>query len=125
MLFTPRSDARQRPARQKLTEPTPAVLRFATGNRVRAKLQVISITGGLLFLHNLIDRGSQARLLFLTETGAVLGTAEMLIPITSTLQPFRFVAIGDDEQGRISNSVKLGAERRLRDRQSIYYERAW
>ncbi len=63
--------------------------------------------------------------MFLTETGAVLGTAEMLIPITSTLQPFRFVAIGDDAQGRISKSVKLGAEQKFRDWQSIYYERAW
>ena len=125
MPFISRSEARQRPARQKLTEPTPAVLRFASGNRVRARLQVISITGGLLFLSNVIDRGSLARLMFLTNHGAVLGTAEMLIPITSSLQPFRFIAIGDDDQGRISNAVKFGAEQKMRDRQSIYYERAW
>ena len=86
---------------------------------------MISITGGLLFLSQPIDRGSQARLMFLTDMGAVSGTAEMLIPITATLQPFRFVAIGDDAEGRIRHSVKTGAEQTLRDRQSIYYERAW
>ncbi len=86
---------------------------------------MISITGGLLFLSSPIDRGSLATLMFLTDTGAVLGTAEMLIPITTTLQPFRFVAIGDDAQGHIRHSVKTGAEQTLRDRQSIYYDRAW
>lgn len=108
-----------------MTEPTPAVLRFSSGNRVRGRLQVISITGGLLFLPSVIDRGSLARLMFLTDHGAVLGTAEMLVPISASLQPFRFVALGDDDQGRISNAVKSGAEQKLRDRQSIYYERAW
>lgn len=114
-----------RAPRQKLIRPTPAVLRFPSGGQVRARLQVISITGGLLFLPNLIDRGTCGKLMFLTDSGAVLGTAEMLIPISTTLQPFRFVAIDSDDQSRIRKSVREGAEQNLRDRQSIYYDRAW
>jgi hypothetical protein len=128
MSLLRQSEFRGRPARaprQKLTNPTPAVLRFPSGGQVRARLQVISITGGLLFLPNLLDRGTCAKLMFLTDSGAVLGTAEMLIPISTTLQPFRFVAIDSDDQGRIRKSVRAGAEQNLRDRQSIYYDRAW
>jgi hypothetical protein len=122
------SEFRGRPARaprQKLTHPTPAVLRFPSGGQVRARLQVISITGGLLFLPNLLDRGTCGKLMFLTDSGAVLGTAEMLIPISTSLQPFRFVAIDSDDQSRIKKSVRDGAEQNMRDRLSIYYDRAW
>lgn len=128
MSLLRQSEFRGRPARaprQKLTHSTPAVLRFPSGGQVRARLQVISITGGLLFLPNLLDRGTCGKLMFLTDSGAVLGTAEMLIPISTTLQPFRFVAIDSDDQSRIRKSVRAGAEQNLRDRQSIYYDRAW
>jgi hypothetical protein len=92
--------------------------------RLRGKLQVISITGGLLALSDVVGRGSRARLMFLTEAGAVLGTAEMLVPISTTLQPFRFVEIGDDDQSRIQGSIHSSMERNRRDHQSIVNERA-
>jgi len=41
------------------------------------------VNGGLLSLPSPIDQGSQVKLMFLTHTGAVLGAAEMLSPVTS------------------------------------------
>lgn len=117
-------EGRRRPPRQKLAHPSPVVLRFASGIRVRGKLHVISITGGLIALSDLLGRGSRAKLMFLTEAGAVLGTAEMLIPISTTMQPFRFVEIGDGDQSRIQGTIHSAVERDRRDRESIVNDRA-
>jgi hypothetical protein len=62
--------------------------------------------------------------MFLTEAGAVLGTAEMLIPISTTMQPFRFVEIGDGDQSRIQGTIHSAVERDRRDRESIVNDRA-
>src|ERR1700730_808259 len=101
MTLPPQSKPVQRPPRQKLVNPAAVVLRVPSGSRVRGKLQVISVTGGLLSLSELLEQGSIARLMFMTDVGSVQGTAEMLIPISATLQPFRFVAINRDDQSRI------------------------
>jgi hypothetical protein len=92
--------------------------------RVRGKLHVISITGGLIALTDVLGRGSRAKLMFLTEAGVVLGTAEMLVPISTTMQPFRFVEIGDDDQSRIQCTIHSAADRDRRDQQSIVNDRA-
>jgi hypothetical protein len=118
------SKAGQRPPRQKLVNPAPVVLRVPNGSRVRGKLQVISVTGGLLSLSELLQQGCVARVMFMTDVGSVQGTAEMLIPISATLQPFRFVAIDPDDQSRIKNSIHSGTEQNRRDRQSLVHHRA-
>ena len=93
----------------------PAVLRFSNGQRTEAKLQVISLTGGLLSLPQPVLQGSQVKVMFLTGAGSVLGGvemggaemggAEMPIPGTSTLQPFRFVSLAADDQRRLGTLV--------------------
>ncbi|MFZ0477975.1 MAG: hypothetical protein WAL71_02410 [Terriglobales bacterium] len=83
----------------------PIVLRFPNGQRFGASLKVISATGGLLSLTNPIDQGSQVRVMFVTESGAVDGGAEMLRPVAQGLQPFRFVSLPADEQRRIGALV--------------------
>ena len=44
------------------------------------------------------DRARQT--VFLTHAGPVLGAAEMLSPVTSGLQPFRFNALCQDDRSR-------------------------
>jgi hypothetical protein len=83
----------------------PAVLRFSNGQRTEAKLQVISLTGGLLSLSQPVLQGSQVKVMFLTGAGSVLAGAEMLLPGTSTLQPFRFVSLAADDQRRLGTLV--------------------
>jgi len=98
--------AHVRAPRVQLADLTPAVLRFQDGQRASGELQVLSVTGGLLSLPSPIDRGSQVKLMFLTHTGAVLGTAEMLSPVTGTQQPFRFVSLPMDDRRRLGEAIQ-------------------
>ncbi len=71
------------------------------GQRAKAKLQTISVTGGLLRLARSLGQGDFVEIAFRTQSGPVHGMAEMLSPVPAandgTLQPFRFIALGDDD----------------------------
>jgi len=69
------------------------------------KLQVISLTGGLLYLSNLLGQGSRVKLIFLTNSGPVLGAAEMLSPISWTQQPFRFLTLDECDQRKLRAAI--------------------
>jgi hypothetical protein len=101
MSSSPQSRSPWRYPRAHLDGQNPAVLRFANGQTTGAKLQVISVTGGLLSLSEPVVQGSQVKVIFLTGAGAVLGGAEMLPPVTNELQPFRFVSLAADDQRRL------------------------
>ena len=87
--------------RVRLTEFTPAVLRLQNGTCVTGSLEIISFTGGLLCLPKPVNRGSRIKLMFLTDKGPVLGAAELLSPVSSTRQPFRFVALSYTDRRRL------------------------
>ncbi len=106
MTFLPDSHAYWRSPRVRLADITPAVLRLPDGRRHRCKLETISLTGGLLSMPNMLDRGSRIKLMFLTNTGPVLGAAEMLNPVSMTRQPFRFVALEEGDQRRLRAVVQ-------------------
>lgn len=89
------------------------------------KLQVISVTGGLLCLSKPQDQGSQVRLMFLTRKGTVLGAAEMLSPISWHLQPFKFVGLYEDDQHRLQAAIQLSLDQNRRDREQMVRDRAW
>jgi hypothetical protein len=44
--------------------------------------------------------------MFLTGSGMVLGSAEMLSPISWTLQPFRFVALDHEGEDRLKAVIR-------------------
>ncbi len=90
-----------RAPRVRATEYTPAVLRFPSGDCVTGSLEVISSTGGLLSLSKPLIRGTRIKVMFLTQRGPVLGSAEMLSPVSWTEQPFRFVALAYGDQRRL------------------------
>ena len=98
--------AQLRAPRVHLADLTPAVLRFQDGQRASGELQVLSVNGGLLSLPSPIDQGSQVKVMFLTHTGPVLGAAEMLSPVTSTQQPFRFVSLPVDDRRRLGAAIQ-------------------
>lgn len=98
--------AQLRAPRINLADITPAVLRFEDGQRASGKLQVLSVNGGLLSLPSPIDQGSQVKVMFLTHSGPVLGAAEMLSPLTSTQQPFRFVSLPTDDRRRLGAAIQ-------------------
>ena len=127
MLSLPQSQPPRRAARLHLAETTVAVLRFKSGRCVPAKLQVLSVTGGLLWLSKPLplDLGSDAKLMFLIRSGLVLGAAEMLHPISWSLQPFRFVTLHDDDQCRLEAAIRSTREQNSRDHGRVEAGRAW
>ena len=101
--------ALRRPARVRLPIPTPAVLRCQDGSRVAGNLQVISAAGGMLCLPRPLDPNLQVSLMFLSDGGPVLGSAEMLSPLSPTQQAFRFIAL--DQKNR--RNLHLGIQSHL------------
>ena len=88
-------------------------------------METVSLTGGLLSMAKMLDRGSRIKLMFLTDAVAVLGTAEMLPSLSSTQQPFRFVEIDQGDESKLRNVIQSFADRSHRDQGSIVRDRAW
>jgi hypothetical protein len=119
------TEANPRPPRMQFAHTTPAILRLQSGGSVRGKLQVVSVTGGMLCLSTPLEQGLRVKLMFLTDAGTVLGTAEMLPSISGSLQPFRFLAIDDDHERRLRNVIEFFLDQNRREQRSIVRDRAW
>ena len=114
-----------RATRVHFADPTSAVLRLQNGRRVPGKLKVVSLTGGLLSMTHPVDAGCNAKLMFLTRAGMVLGSAEMLTPLSLSLQPFRFLALERDDQNRLRTAIQRSTEQSRSDNGQIERSRAW
>lgn len=132
MAYLPQPSMPRRADRARFADTVPAVLRFPDGQRASGKLKVVSVTGGLLSLARPIRQGSVAKLMFLTPAGAVLGSAEMLSPVSWELQPFRFVGLPDDDHSRLQSTIqsclqhdKQNQERVRRHCHQVENFRAW
>ena len=95
-----------RSPRVRLGDATPAILRAPDGRQQRGKLEVLSLSGGLLNLTDTLEQGAQRKLLFVADAGPVLGAIEMLRPVSNDRQPFRFVGIEKADQGRLKTTVQ-------------------
>jgi len=114
-----------RAVRAYFAEPMPAVLRFKDGGRVPGNLKVVSLTGGLLSVPHPVDTGINAKLMFLTEAGVVFGTAEMLSPLSWSAQPFRFVALDHNDQGKLQTAIQRSVDQHRTEQTHIERCRAW
>ena len=110
--------------RFRLAETTPAVLQFPDSRVTPGELQVISRTGGLLSLSKPVDQGSIVKLMFRTHRGPVLGTAEMLRPLSGSHQPFRFVGLEEDDRCRMQAAFQSGLYRNIEEEEWIEEFRA-
>ncbi len=72
----------------------------------------------------LVDKGSVVKLMFRTYRGPVLGTAEMLIPVTRTQQPFRFLALPESDQSTLQAAFHSGLYRNTDEEEWIEEFRA-
>ena len=120
----PQPNHDHRAPRLNLSDITPAVLRFEDGHRTQGQLEVISLTGGILSLPKPVVRQSRVKLMFVTPTGPVLGTAEMLKPVSWTQQPFRFVGLEKDDQRRLQDSIQSSFGQVSKDQEWIDKYRA-
>jgi len=117
MTQFPQPHPSRRAARVQLGDSVLAAIRLEDGRRTKAKLQSISVTGGLLRLAQSLGQGDFVEVAFQTQAGPVHGMAEVLSPMRKTpegvLQPFRFVAIEDDDHRRLRTSLDHVVERNL------------
>ena len=100
MTHFPQPHPQRRAPRVHLGGSVAALVMMEDGQRAKGKLQTISVTGGLLRIAKALRQGDFVEIAFQTQGGPVHGMAEMLIPTRATdgvLQPFRFIAMGDDD----------------------------
>jgi len=107
MTHFPQTHPQQRAQRVQFASSIPAVIKLTDGRSARAKLQTVSETGGMLRLAGALEQGNLIEVAFETESGAVKGMAEILEPTRKSkdgiLQPFRFIALEDDDQRTLRN----------------------
>ena len=97
--FVQRQPQRRAP-RAKVRGTIAAVIRLENGRQLAAKLQQLSITGGLLDLSSYLEERTWVEVTIFLSSGPVRATAEMMFPMlgaVSYLQPFRFTSLGADE----------------------------
>jgi hypothetical protein len=117
MTHFPQPHPSRRAARVQLGESVLAAIRLEDGRRTKAKLQTISATGGLLRLAHSLGQGDFVEVAFQTQAGPVHGMAEILNPslkmADSVLQPFRFVALEDEDHRRLRTSLDHVVDRNV------------
>jgi hypothetical protein len=109
----------QRSPRVQLNGSVGAAILAESGQHARAKLQSISITGGLLQLRQELSAGDFVEIAFHTRAGAVHGMAEMLQPTrkfqSACLQPFRFIALGDEDHRKLRMALDKALDQSFLD----------
>ena len=83
------------------------------------------MTGGLLRLSKPLSKGCQVKVMFVTQAGPVLGAAEMLSPVPSGLQPFRFTTLCEDDRSRVQAVIRSSTDQNCSHYQQIEKYRAW
>jgi hypothetical protein len=114
MTHYPQIDTLHRATRIQLAT-TNALVKLSDGNKTKARLAAVSITGGMLHLTRALAEGDFVEVAFQTRAGRVQGMSEMLNPVRSgqgsVLQPFRFVALGDDDHQALHMTIESEGDR--------------
>jgi hypothetical protein len=115
MTHFPQVHPQRRAPRIQLGGSVAAQVVLENGQLAKAKLQTISITWGLLRLTRSLSEGDFVEVGFQIQGGPVRGMAEMLTPVRAasevSLQPFRFVALGDDDHRALRMAVDSVTDR--------------
>jgi len=115
MTHFPQTQSKRRAQRIQLGYAVPVVVKLDSGQRAKAKLQTVSMTGGVLQLPQPLQEGGFVEVAFQMDSGSVQAMAEMLHPGQKAregiLQPFRFVALEDDDHRALRNAVDSRTDR--------------
>ncbi len=114
MTHFPQANTSRRAPRINVGGAIPAIVKLEDGRRAKGNLQTLSVTGGLLRMLGALGQGDFVEVAFETKSGPVRGMAEMLHPMkatSGTLQPFRFIALGDDDHNTLRMTVEAAADR--------------
>jgi hypothetical protein len=124
MAPSPTPQRIRRALRVQLPGMPQVMIRFEDGQRRSARLQTISVTGGLLRVLKPLSPGATVEVMVWTDAGPILGMAVLLQPclgpVPIGLQPFRFIAMDDTDLQRlriaIASSQKCTRASRTRTR---------
>src|SRR4029077_2421080 len=110
MTHFPQPHPTRRAARVQLGGSVLAAIRFDDGHRSRGKLYSVSVPAGRRKRAKPLDQGDFVEIGFQTKVGTVIGMAEMWSPTRKatdgTLQPFRFIALGDDDHRNLRMALQ-------------------
>jgi hypothetical protein len=110
MAYFPQSVPSTRSPRVSLHRPIPVDFRLESG-MIRGDLHVVSATGGRARTSKPLGAGSVVELCMGTKDGPIRGIAEMLKArqmIHGWVQPFRFLALADDDFDRLRRVIQSG-----------------
>jgi hypothetical protein len=113
MAASPVSPCKRRPVRVLLPGMPPVTIRCGGGQNSSARLQAVSVTGGLLRVLKPLSPGAVVELMFSTCFGSVLAMAELLSPHLLApigLQPFRFIAMDNAELRHLCAAICIAME---------------
>ena len=99
----------QRSSRVKLGGSVLAVVLLENGRQIRARMNQLSINGGLLSLEQPLDEGIKVTTLFHVGVTSIRTRAEMLFPMWATkgcFQPFRFLDLPEHDRHRLAKELK-------------------
>ena len=132
--FFQRQPPRRAP-RANLRGTITAVIRLENGRQLPARVQQLSITGGLLDLAAYLEERTWVELTLYLSSGAVRATAEMMFPMRAVLsyrQPFRFTNLRTEELHAVDREVTALLKQSItpkpsepRSRPPRYYLETW
>jgi hypothetical protein len=98
----------RRGSRVKLGGSILAVVLLENGRQIRARMNQLSVNGGLLSLERPLDEGIKVTLVFHLGSTSTRSRAEMLFPMWATkgcLQPFRFLELAEDGRDKLTSEL--------------------
>ncbi len=99
----------QRSSRVKLGGSVLALVLLENGRQIRARMNQLSVNGGLLSMEQPLDEGIKVTALFHVGMTSIRTRAEMLFPMWATkgcFQPIRFLELPDKERGRLTKELE-------------------
>ena len=107
MAHFPEPDQRVRSPRVRVPQG-PRVLFLVDNNPIQGVLHKLSLTGGAVDLTEECPAGTLAEIRLHTSSGTVQAVVEVLTKNDPNAieQPFRFVALGDDDQKLLVSAIK-------------------
>jgi hypothetical protein len=101
--------SRQRSSRVKLGGSVLAIVMLENGRQIRARMNQLSVNGGLLSMERPLDEGIKVTAVFHVGKTSIRTRAEMLFPMWATkgcFQPIRFTELPDKDRGRLSRELE-------------------
>jgi len=99
----------QRGSRVKLGGSILALVVLENGRQIRARMNQLSVNGGLVSLEHPLDEGIRVTVLFHLGITSIRCRAQMLFPMWATqgcLQPFRFLELPEASRAKLSRELE-------------------